>query len=522
MAVEADADPGDGAAGLAAPGGPANVTAARSPERGGATATRAVRDIARAEVDLVRARLRSLGPGPDERLDRARYLLSFARLTAFEPGVALGEPVGRRPDVDLTAELAGFRAQVIAELAAIRRAGADGPDLATAIGALVERLEEPLAERRAAVIAGHGADFSAAELDAEVGTRVLVNAAGGGGGAGYVYLGAYQRLDEAGIRPAYLIGASIGALMGVFRARHADPDWAALDAIAKSTDRRTLFTSGTTRRRFGMPGLLPLRLRKAFGEQFAMPDGEPITLADLEVPYEAVVAGVRRRPFQRLPRHFRAEATEPALEDPGARHSPARVTPAIATRMWQATAFFDPRLVEPVVIGAEPGTTACRALDAAGFSASIPGVLHYDLAPDDDHPGAQAFAALMERRELAALIDGGMVANVPAELAWRRVQAGRLGTRNALVLAFDCFQPQWDPRHLWLHPITQAVKIQLRRNALFADAMVQFTPTLSPANLVPSAASIDHARGWGRASVEPLLPLLRELLRPIRWSGASG
>lgn len=516
--AEPDADPGD-AAGLAAPGGPASAAAARSPDIGGATATRAVRDIARAEVDLVRAQLKAADGLEPEHLEQLRYLLSLARLTVFEPGAAGGGPVGARPDVDLSAELSGFRGRVLAELTTARRNGGDGPTLLAAAVGMLERLREPLAEQRAALVAAHGNAFSADELDAEVGTRVLVNAAGGGGGAGYVYLGAYARLDEAGIAPAYVIGASIGALMGVFRARHREPDWPQLDAIAKATDRRSLFMSSATKRRFGMPGLLPLRLRRAFGEVFAMPDGEAITLADLEIPYEAVVAGVRRRPFQRLPRHFRADATEATLEDPTARQSPSQVAPAIATRMWQATAFFDPRLVEPVVIGAEPGTTACRALDAAGFSASIPGVLHYDLMPDDDSPGAQAFGELMERRQLAALIDGGMVANVPAELAWRRVQAGRLGTRNALVLAFDCFQPQWDPRHLWLHPITQAVKVQLRRNALFADVMVQFTPTLSPANLVPSPDAIDRAREWGRASLDPALPLVRELLRPVRWTG---
>ena len=90
-------------------------------------------------------------------------------------------------------------------------------------------------------------------------------------------------------------------------------------------------------------------------------------------------------------------------------------------------------------------------------------------------------------KHVAALVDGGAASNVPVELAWKRVRDGRLGTRNACYLAFDCFHPQWDPRHLWLVPITQAIQLQMVRNAPYADHLVRFEPTLSPANLAPSA-----------------------------------
>jgi hypothetical protein len=143
-------------------------------------------------------------------------------------------------------------------------------------------------------------------------------------------------------------------------------------------------------------------------------------------------------------------------------------------------------------------------------------VLHYDI-PDPDPVTAEILGALFEREELAALVDGGVTANVPAELAWRRVQTGRLGTRNAFVLAFDCFHPQWDPRHLWLQPITQAVALQLARDARYADWIVRFEPTLSPLSLVPAPETIDLAIEWGRASVEPQIPLLERALEPVWW-----
>jgi hypothetical protein len=480
-------------------------------------ATRVIRDLARAETALVQASLDSPGSLPPDELRRLRYLLSFARLTVFEPGAAGGGAPGSRPDLDVTDELTAFRDRVLAEVAAPLQAPLEPGTRLQAARAALGQIREALVERRVALLERHGGDCSAAELDAEVGTRVLVNVAGGGGGAGYVYLGAYERLDEAGLAPAFVIGSSIGALLGLFRARLATPPWEEYLALAKGLDRRVLFAPISLRRRFGLPGLLALDLRRSLDATFAGPDGEPLTLADLEVPYEAVVGGVLRRPFERLPQRFRASGETATFSDPASRTSPARLAPALALRMWQVAAFFDPRVVTPVILGGEPGTERVRALDAAGFSAAIPGVLHYDLATDDASPTAAALDELFETRELAALVDGGVVANVPAELAWRRVQSGKLGTRNALLLAFDCFHPQWDPRHLWLQPITQAIGLQMTRNALFADAVVRFEPTLSPLNLVPSPGSIDDTRAWGRASVESVLPLVQRLLEPVAW-----
>ena len=115
-------------------------------------------------------------------------------------------------------------------------------------------------------------------------------------------------------------------------------------------------------------------------------------------------------------------------------------------------------------------------------------------------------------QDIAAIVDGGAASNVPVELAWKRVRDGKLGTRNACYLAFDCFHPQWDPRHLWLVPITQAIQLQMVRNAPYADHLVRFEPTLSPANLAPSAATIDRACEWGSKSVDKAIPVTSALL----------
>jgi hypothetical protein len=272
-----------------------------------------------------------------------------------------------------------------------------------------------------------------------------------------------------------------------------------------------------------LPGLVRLRLDPTFTTLFSAADGQPTRIGELEVPYEAVVAGVRRRSYDRLPTRFRqprraAALVAETLWTPTAvavrprGWARARLGAAIAGRMWQVAAFFDPRMVKPVVLGADAQTAGLRALDAAGFSSAIPGVLQYDL-PDAD----PALDQLFEREELAALVDGGVTANIPAALAWRSVQRGKIGTRNAFLLAFDCFHPQWDPRHLWLQPITQAVALQGLRDVPFADWIIRFEPTPSPAMLVPGPETVDLAIGWGRASLDQVLPMLRRAVEPVWW-----
>ena len=179
-------------------------------------------------------------------------------------------------------------------------------------------------------------------------------------------------------------------------------------------------------------------------------------------------------------------------------------------------AFFDSRVVKPIIVGGDDLTQAMNVVDAVAFSCAIPGVLHHETNDPTMDP---LLDDLMRSKDIAALVDGGAASNVPVELAWRRVQDGRLGTRNACYFAWDCFHPQWDPKHLWLQPVTQAVQIQMVRNAPFADRIVQFSPTLSPVTLAASEGAIDRAVEWGRRSVEPALPMVKRLMEPVWWEG---
>ena len=370
-------------------------------------------------------------------------------------------------------------------------------------------------EQRRLLIERHANDFSAAELDAEVGYKKLVTVLGGGGGAGFVYIGGMQRLLEAGHVPDYMIGASFGSIMGSVVARALPVPIEEYVAWAKTVSYGAILGPERLRRRHGLAGLFSLRFDQFAQALFTRADGERMRMSDLAIPFDAVVAGVRRQPYSALPSRFRRPELA-ALQMRSLPFLPIGIGPQVAARLWQVSAFIDLRVVKPIVIGDDDLTRDFNVVDAASFSSAIPGVLHHETS---DPRMVPLLDALCDDKEVAALVDGGAASNVPVELAWKRVRDGRLGTRNACYLAFDCFHPQWDPRHLWLVPIAQAVQLQMVRNAPYADHIVRFAPTLSPANLAPSGASIDRACAWGRKSVDKAIPVTTALLQPTWWEG---
>ncbi|MGZ5377914.1 MAG: patatin-like phospholipase family protein [Mycobacterium sp.] len=450
-----------------------------------------------------------------EELRRLRYILNFARLADFEPGAAGPGGSRGRGDVAVGAELSSWRARVADALYGPLREERDpATALARARDVLAE-LTDDQDEQRNALIETHGNDFSAAELDAEVGYKKLVTVLGGGGGAGFVYIGGMQRLLEAGQIPDYMIGSSFGSIMGSVVARTLPVPIEEYVAWAKTVSYGAIFGPERLRRRHGLAGVFSLRFDQFAEALFRREDGERMRMSDLAIPFDVVVAGVRRQPYAALPSRFRRPELA-ALQMRSLPFLPIGIGPQVAARLWQVSAFIDLRVVKPIVIGDDDQTREFNVVDAASFSSAIPGVLHHETS---DPRMVPLLDTLCEEKEVAALVDGGAASNVPVELAWKRVRDGRLGTRNACYLAFDCFHPQWDPRHLWLAPIAQAVQLQMVRNAPYADHLVRFAPTLSPANLAPSATSIDRACAWGRKSVDKAIPVTTALLEPTWWEG---
>ena len=446
-------------------------------------------------------------------VDRIRYALGFAGLHVFQPGAALH---GRRParaEVQVDDEIvAGLRARVFECFGPALIAGTHPVEVLRRVRRGAHRLERDLRASRRRLLERNADRFSPEELDAEIGRKALVVACGGGGGAGYVHLGAFAMLDDVGLHPALIAGTSMGSILGLFRARrrhlHVREDL----AWARGLEFERIFRFGAARPHFGLPGLMRLHLVAALGELFRDVDGRLYRLADLQIPYLAVVAGIRRDMLRGTPEEWgrRRRMTWDIKPSVVAR------TAGLARAILNLVPFLQPGVARRIVIGADELTREFVAVDAAGFSSAIPGILHYDVARHDDHM-ADLLGTLLRREGVVALVDGGLVENVPVRAAREAVLAGVIGTRNAFVLGLDCFHPSWTPRLAWLWPLTRLVQVQTDAIAHHADRMVSYDETPFPFDLLLDDEGLTRAVAAGGVSVEKQLGFVRLACAPFRW-----
>lgn len=461
--------------------------------------------IKRMEAALIRSHLARPDVLPAADYELLRYALVLARLERFLPGAA--GPQGRkdagRQEVELHGEpLDVLRQVLLDQLYGPLREQRNVILRLAQVRQQIDSVRVALKSARHALLAAHVNDFSAAELDAEVCHKVLVLAPGGGGGSGYVYIGFVARLREAGLAPSYIVGASIGALLGGLMARDREPDVEALMAWAKGLKVRHIFAQPKVGSALSLPGLVRLHLR-GMDKLLRHPDGSPLRIKDLAVPYDAMIAGVRMSAYADMP------------QLPQRRSYLLGMPLQIAERMVQLISYFNPQVTKELVLGRDELTRELRVVDAIGLSSAIPGVLQY--APWREDPQSMAILkTLREEHGLFAFMDGGTVANVPARAAWEGVESGRIGTRNAYYVALDCFHPQWGAGHTWLFPVTQMIQSQLATQRRYYDWLQRFEPTPSPVNLLPSDEVFDKAFQWGWQQAEVVLPQLQEALRPLR------
>ena len=442
-----------------------------------------------------------------------RYALSLAALHTFQPGAASRGRRTQRPEVQVRSQrLGAWRRRVLDTLEEPLIRTADSKERVEKALAVLEPKLSHLEKARAEILEKYTDDFSEQELDQEVGIKTLVSVAGGGGGSGYVYIGAWEVLQSAGLVPGYVLGSSMGAVLGLFRALRKDGDFDEYAALAKSMSRDEVFRYVSLNTRYGFPGIMRLYLHAGIGSAFLDGDGRELLLQDLEIPYEAIVAGVRRGALGENPEEY--ARSHHLHEDE--RPSPLQLRAQIASQLARLIGFINPRVVREIVIGGDELTRDFNAIDAAGFSGAIPGILHYDVTRDDPHMN-ELLPKLMEREEVVALVDGGVANNVPSRTAWRQVQAGRIGTRNCYVLAFDSFHPQLGPGHVWLQPVTRVIGFQVALNERYSQRRIEFRPTLSPINLLPTAAAFDRAVAWGRSQMSEELPRIQKFFERVRW-----
>ncbi|TXD38202.1 hypothetical protein FRC98_04700 [Lujinxingia vulgaris] len=364
-------------------------------------------------------------------------------------------------------------------------------------------------QTRSQLLTRHSSTFGAEHLDAELRQKRLVLVLGGGGGAGLVHLGTFAMLKELGITPELIVGSSMGSLLGLVRAidRSYDPVSVAL-AMPKNLDYNTLFRPFTGYSRFGFPGAFHLNIMRLAREMFQelLGSGMP-RFDDLPIKLEIVATGVRKG-F-----HFDDREYEQSGEE--------GMTPLALRRKLKL--FFgavrqlskNPRLLTQVVFGSEPGTEHFPVIEAAGFSCSVPGLLHFDVFHDDPEtigPLESVFA----RHQLLRLCDGGVVNNVPSKVAWESVQRGSVGSRNAQILSFDAFAPLSTGRNLIWIPIQQIARPAVVANMPYASFHKTFRTPPSPLQIIVNSYSkLKRIIEGAREELEADVPYIRESMREL-------
>ena len=447
------------------------------------------------EKQVVRRHLAHRDTVPDKLVDAIRYVISLARLTTVR------NEQGEDVDVDdITGPYAaGLFRRLSAEIENAR-------DLWDVVRHLPEFVQDARVVRgRILAERPIGRD----RLEREITTRHLVVATGGGG-AGYVYIGAYAMLDRHDLVPSLLVGTSIGALTAVFRSRRRHFDLAPVVAATKELAWGDVLRVLEVEARYGLPATLRMYLRSALGRLFLREDGSPLALSDLEIPTYVIATGITVDALKHdldYYEHF-------LDQDVGGRTSTrARLRGITRTAGILREFLARPDALVEMVLGQTPGTEDFDAMDAVGFSAAVPGVLHYDVLRDDDRM-RRLLDDLYASYGITRLGEGGLVSNVPARAGWKGAVRGDLDVRQPFVLALDCFAP--NPRRpLWL-PVQQLVRSgNVDRDRLYADLYLPMPKTLSPLNVVPALRDAMNATEWGREALSPHMPFIKEMVRPI-------
>ena len=344
-------------------------------------------------------------------------------------------------------------------------------------------------------------------LEKEVCQRQLVVVSGGGGGGGYGYAGAFRSLHRTNLQPELLAGTSIGALISMFRARYRIFDQLPIIETAKRLSWTTVFRILDMNSRYGIPATLRLYLRDALGSMFLRPDGQDMTFEDCEIPLLIVVTGLSMESFKHdlsFFEHFMDDAID------SGRISRRRLLQRLGQFLSILQEFWsNPESLKEVVFGLEPLTRASTLLDAGGFSAAVPGLIHYDILRD-----APQMHSLLNRLYaeygITRLGEGGLVNNLPVKPALQAVVDGRIKHRNPVVLAMDCFSPQVTA--LGWYPIQQLVyQTNVRSNADLADVYFKLKKRLKPTMVVPSVEQMTQAMDWTSEEIAVHLPRLKAL-----------
>jgi hypothetical protein len=453
------------------------------------------RPFRRGEIALARRVTSQPNFLPERELALLRHALRLAQLSSL----------GGEPDelVDRIGSLRLRLLQLLAPVLPTEPTQIDAARLAARLPKVVALISEA---RRRIFEAGLASEIT---LDAELANKRLVLVLGGAAGSGYVFLGALERLRQLGLVPGYLAGCSVGAILAVVRARRIDFELAELLADIRRLRERGVFR-GPERPRFGLPGALRLDLRSALGELFEV-DGRQQRLAELPLPTDVLTTGLGpgalAEPTESFARMIDLELHSASGLEKLPRGALARlVGPLVSLAMSR-------QVLVPLFLGADPETRQLAALDAAGFSAAIPGLLSYDLEPDD-REGARILEAVFARHSLSGLVDGALSTLIPARYAWEAIEAGRIGTRHTAILALDAIAKARGSNALLL-PLLRVASATADRDRAFWDLHVNFRRAPNFLDVFPSDARLAAAAAHGAQEFAETARVLPVLLAPV-------
>lgn len=433
---------------------------------------------------------------PERELALLRHALRLAQLSSL----------GGEPD-ELVDRIGSLRLRLLQLLAPVLPTDPDQIETKPLVARLPKVVRLVGEARRRILEAGLTSESA---LDAELARKHLVLVLGGAAGSGYIFLGALVALEKLGIRPSYLVGCSVGSLLGVIRARTPDFSLPELFADVKRIRERGVFRIPEAGSRYGLPAALRLDLRGALGEMFGTAEA-PVRLDELPIPMDALATGLGpgalsepRESYARMVDHEVRSAA--ALEKVPAAALARMVGPLVSLAMSR-------QVLVPVLLGADAATRRLAALDGAGFSAAIPGVLSYDVA-EEDAEGRRVLDEVFERYELAGLVDGALASLVPARYAWEAVEAGRIGSRHFSVLALDAMA-RARGANAPLIPLLRVAAATADRDKAFWDLHRPFERAPPFLALFPSDASLQSAAERGEQEFAEIARVLPPLFAPV-------
>ncbi len=334
---------------------------------------------------------------------------------------------------------------------------------------------------------------------------------GGGGGTGYGFLGVLRQLEKVGVRPHMLAGTSMGAILGAFRSLHRGFHLSAIFRYLDDLHWKQLFKSGGPGGSLCLPALMELRLHEALRNRF-MVHGADRRLRDVHIPIRLCVAG--------LPAENDASVQKELMDSLSMRSGGlASMSSILNPIRWRRTFRALTGVLngwtqvdwKPLYIGADHESKDFLLLDALAYSASVPGVFHYNI----DRPlMMQAWEQWCEAHGVRRLVDGGIADNLPAQAIVDADAEGVMPGHDPFILSVDTFSTE-AKMNWFFSPIQAIAETKTERGRELSHEVLRLKKVLSPLSVVPNAkdllAAVRDAEEESRSVAEKIANILEPI-----------